>query len=123
MDPDGDWWHLDTHLGSGRKRNLSILQVYPDDALWAGLPMCPQKMSSLLFQQNSSLDGYFHVWFYMEIKRIEIKIENLEYFFYNLEKAWSILSWLTRTISSKSILSQRRKPIQPTRRPIPPRTA
>ena len=24
---------------------------------------------------------------YMEIKRIEIKIENLEYFFYNLEKA------------------------------------
>ena len=35
----------------------------------------------------ASLDGYFHVWFYMEIKRIEIKIENLEYFFYNLEKA------------------------------------
>ena len=24
---------------------------------------------------------------YMEMKRIEIKIENLEYFFYNLEKA------------------------------------
>ena len=35
----------------------------------------------------ASLDIYFHNVVYMEIKRIEIKIENLEYFFYNLEKA------------------------------------
>ena len=47
--------------------------------------------------------------------------QNLKYFFLNLEKEWKMLSWLTQTISSKNILSQRRKAIYPApKSPSPP---